>query len=69
MADSNPSLVERLFGEHRAALQSFFRRRIRSRADVDRLIAAGVSCFLVGEFLLRQPDIGATVRGLLAPAS
>ena len=28
-----PSLVERLFAEHRGALQSFFRRRIRSKAD------------------------------------
>jgi len=30
---SKPSLVERLFAEHRGALQSFFRRRIRSKAD------------------------------------
>jgi indole-3-glycerol phosphate synthase len=42
---------------------------IRSRADIDRLMAAGASCYLVGESLLRQPDIGAAVRGLLAPAS
>jgi RNA polymerase sigma factor (sigma-70 family) len=33
VADSKPSLVERLFAEHRAALQAFFRRRIRSKAD------------------------------------
>ncbi len=33
MADPKPSLVERLFAEHRAGLQTFFRRRIRSQAD------------------------------------
>lgn len=33
VADPKPSLVERLFAEHRSALQAFFRRRIRSRAD------------------------------------
>ena len=38
MADANPSLVERLFGEHRAALQSFFRRRIRGNADAPDLV-------------------------------
>jgi RNA polymerase sigma factor (sigma-70 family) len=31
--DSKPSLVARLFAEHRAALQTFFRRRIRSKAN------------------------------------
>jgi RNA polymerase sigma-70 factor (ECF subfamily) len=31
--DSKPSLVARLFIEHRAALQTFFRRRIRSKAS------------------------------------
>jgi RNA polymerase sigma-70 factor (ECF subfamily) len=31
-------LVERLFGEHRAALQSFFRRRIHSHADAPDLV-------------------------------
>jgi RNA polymerase sigma factor (sigma-70 family) len=32
-AEPKPSLVERLFGEHRSALQAFFRRRIRSKSD------------------------------------
>jgi len=32
-AEPNPSLVGRLFAEHRTALQSFFLRRIRSKAD------------------------------------
>lgn len=38
MADANPTLVERLFGEHRVALQSFFRRRIRGKADAPDLV-------------------------------
>jgi len=33
VAERKPSLVERLFAEHRAALQGFFLRRIRSKAD------------------------------------
>ncbi len=32
-AEPKPSLVERLFAEHRGALQTFFQRRIRSKAD------------------------------------
>ena len=32
-AEPKPSLVERLFAEHRVALQTFFGRRIRSKAD------------------------------------
>ena len=38
MADANPTLVERLFGEHRAGLQSFFRRRIRGQAYAADLV-------------------------------
>jgi RNA polymerase sigma factor (sigma-70 family) len=33
VADPKPSLVERLFTEQGAALQSFFRRRLRSKSD------------------------------------
>ena len=36
-ADPKPSLVERLFAEQRGALQAFFRRRIRSKADAPDL--------------------------------
>ena len=32
MPDAKPSLIERLYAEHRAALHSFFRRRIRNQA-------------------------------------
>jgi len=38
MAEPNSSLVERLFGEHRTKLQSFFRRRIRTSADAPDLV-------------------------------
>jgi indole-3-glycerol phosphate synthase len=38
---------------------------IRSHADIQRLSAAGTNCFLVGESLLRQEDVGAAVRALL----
>ena len=33
VAERNPSLVGRLFADHRATLQAFFLRRIRSKAD------------------------------------
>lgn len=39
---------------------------IRTRADVDRLRAAGFKAFLVGESLLRQNDRAAAVRALVS---
>lgn len=41
---------------------------IRTRADVERLEAAGVEAMLVGESLMREPDIGAAVDRLLGRA-
>ncbi len=38
---------------------------IRTRADVERLAAAGVDAILVGESLMSNPDIGAAVDALL----
>ncbi|MEM6330909.1 MAG: indole-3-glycerol phosphate synthase TrpC [Planctomycetota bacterium] len=38
---------------------------IKTHADVQRLAAAGVDAMLVGESLMRQPDIGAAVDALL----
>jgi RNA polymerase sigma factor (sigma-70 family) len=37
VADPKPSLIERLFAEHRGPLQAFFRRRIRAKADAPDL--------------------------------
>jgi indole-3-glycerol phosphate synthase len=37
-----------------------------SRADLDHLSARGVKAFLIGESLMRQPDVEAATRALLA---
>ena len=41
---------------------------IRGRGDLDRLAAAGARCFLVGETLMREPDVTAATRRLLGLA-
>ena len=41
---------------------------IKTRADIDRLRAAGFHAFLVGESLLRQNDRAAAVRALAQPS-
>ena len=41
---------------------------IRTRADLDRLAAAGVRAVLVGESLMRAPDVGAALDELLRSA-
>ena len=37
---------------------------IRTRADIDRLQQAGARAFLVGESLMRQPDLGSALHAL-----
>jgi indole-3-glycerol phosphate synthase len=39
---------------------------IRRSADLDRLAAAGARCFLVGETLMREPDVTTATRRLLS---
>ncbi|MDX8402690.1 MAG: indole-3-glycerol phosphate synthase TrpC [Mariprofundaceae bacterium] len=39
---------------------------IFTRADIERMNAAGVHAFLIGESLMRQPDPGAALRALIA---
>ena len=41
---------------------------LRTNADLQRMAAVGARCFLVGESLMRQPDVERATRELLAPA-
>ncbi len=38
-----------------------------SPADLARMARAGARCFLIGEALMRQTDVAAATRALLAP--
>ena len=39
---------------------------LSTRADLDAMAAHGVHCFLIGEALMRQPDVEAATRSLVA---
>ncbi len=38
-------------------------------ADLQRMARVGVRCFLIGELLMRQPDVEAATRALLTPSA
>ena len=40
---------------------------LHDSADLARMDRAGIGCFLVGDSLLRAPDVTAATRALLAP--
>jgi indole-3-glycerol phosphate synthase len=40
---------------------------IQTAADVRQLVDGGIQCYLVGESLMRQPDVAQAVRGLIGP--
>lgn len=42
---------------------------LRTPADLARMAKAGVGCFLIGESLMKQPDVRAATKALLAPIS
>ncbi|RIA46914.1 indole-3-glycerol phosphate synthase [Hephaestia caeni] len=42
---------------------------LSTRADLDALATHGIDCFLIGEALMRQPDLTAATRALVAPSS
>ena len=61
------ALVHRLLAEHKPrAILNFAPARIHTPADVQKLAAAGAHAILVGESLMREPDIAAKTRELLA---
>ena len=37
---------------------------IKNRADITRMVSAGISTFLIGENLLKQSDVGAATKAL-----
>jgi indole-3-glycerol phosphate synthase len=41
---------------------------LETRADLDALAEQGITCFLSGEALMRQPDLTAATRALVGPA-
>jgi cyclic pyranopterin phosphate synthase len=63
--ETNLSTTERLAPEVPADRIVVAESGIRRAEDLDRLAAAGARCFLVGETLMREPDVTAATRRLL----
>src|SRR6516225_3453451 len=63
--ETDLSATERLAPEVPADRIVVAESGIRRSEDLDRLAAAGVRCFLVGETLMREPDVAAATRRLL----
>ncbi|WP_157217175.1 indole-3-glycerol phosphate synthase TrpC [Flavisphingomonas formosensis] len=60
--------TEELAGRAPAGCTFVAESGLGSKADLDRLSAHGVNCFLVGESLMRQSDVTAATRRLLTGA-
>jgi indole-3-glycerol phosphate synthase len=63
--ETNLSTTERLVPEVPADHIVVAESGIRRAEDLDRLATAGARCFLVGETLMREPDVTAATRRLL----
>jgi indole-3-glycerol phosphate synthase len=62
----DPGVLDAIAVELPASVTAVAESGIRSRADLDRLSAAGYHAFLVGERLIAAPDPGAALRELRA---
>jgi indole-3-glycerol phosphate synthase len=63
--DTSLQLRERLAADRLLVAES----GIRTRADVERLLAGGIRAFLVGEAFMRVDDPGQPLRELFFPGS
>ena len=54
-----------LVGEAPAGCTFVAESGLTTRADLDALAEHGIGCFLVGEALMRQPDVAAATRALI----
>jgi indole-3-glycerol phosphate synthase len=63
--ETDLSATERLAPEVPADCIVVAESGIRRAEDLDRLGAAGARCFLIGETLMREPDVAAATRRLL----